>query len=133
MDKLVSTLKPACYSHKNIIYNYGKMVDKFYIILQGKVNILSPSYSKHCYEVKPEKIEFQVRRDEGDKEIDCFFDDLRLVKTLNPLQSFGEVHLWNKLPVTCTAICKGDTIMATLTQEDFQSILYDLYKDSELQ
>lgn len=66
-------------------------------------------------------------------QLDRFFDDLKLVKTVKGLEVFGELNLYDKFPKTCTLICKGDVIMASLQQEDFKAIISEWCNNSEIQ
>jgi hypothetical protein len=48
---------------RNIVFSYGKLDDKMYIILEGMVNILCPKYVKIQSECSPKEISFDINKD----------------------------------------------------------------------
>ena len=58
------------FKKRNMVFAFGKIDDKMYIILEGLVNILCPSYMKVQTECSPKEINFNINKDKQDEQIE---------------------------------------------------------------
>lgn len=134
IEKLVKGLVYEKFESHEVVFKYGEVGNKFYIILEGEVGVLIPKNKEEMAQLTQEDAE----------EVDPESDDIRLLETierkghtcfsgqipiydlkrrLGSLKSFGNIALSFSNLRTATIVCLKETHLLSLDKRSYLEIL----------
>jgi len=128
------------------IFSQGEVGTKFYIIIKGSTFVLvkkdgivhleeADRYDYSCTTTErnerlSEYLNGQIPHEDKRKEVEHHYPECWILKTLSQGDSFGEIGLQKvgSRARTATIVCQEETLVGTLTFDDYQATLAKLYE-----
>jgi len=128
------------------IFSQGEVGTKFYIIIKGSTFVLvkkdgivhleeADRYDYSCTTTERNErlsdyLNGQIPHEDKRKEVEHHYPECWILKTLSQGDSFGEIGLQKvgSRARTATIVCQEETLVGTLTFDDYQATLAKLYE-----
>lgn len=126
-------------SHRagTVLFNYGEVGKKFYLILSGSVYVLVPkpknkvlidqTFTKFRSDSK-QLIAKEFKNPTLEDKLMENYPNMHIINTLREGRLFGEISLSLKEPRTATIICKEDCCFGVLSAHNYDRILKNNYE-----
>ncbi|KAL4484286.1 hypothetical protein ABPG72_006397 [Tetrahymena utriculariae] len=126
---LLRHLKLEKFDKRQVIFEYGELGQKYYMLLKGKVLLFIPKGIENEAQTQSVKLSQQ---NEDEQYYKKKFPDMFNKKKIIPGDSFGEISLLTNQTRTATMVCGEESWLLTLNKEGFDKLIGHIHSQQVL-
>ncbi|EAR91682.2 cyclic nucleotide-binding domain protein (macronuclear) [Tetrahymena thermophila SB210] len=126
---LLRHLKLEKFDKRQVIFEYGELGQKYYMLLKGKVLLFIPKGIENDTQTQYVKVNQLSEEEQYYKKK---FPNMFNKKKIIPGESFGEISLLTNQTRTATMVCGEESWLLTLNKEGFDKLIGHIHTQQDL-